>query len=280
MISHKKQLVITGSARSGTSWFSETIAAQHRYRILFEPEHEFNTKNGKLICDRYLDENLSTLAIDNYLKRIFTNSVDCDWIAQLSNRKFKRHLWPFIPKRIIVKFVRCNLAANYIAGHFKIPVIFILRNPYDVIMSQKRVNFPWLYDLSWFKNQDHLCRMIKDTYGYDLREDKKLSAIEKLSLRWCIENSVPFLNDSVHFRVLKYESIKEDVNLFLDICRAYNLDPVSDILEVFKQPSSKTHAKSNIITGKKNESRLSPEEYDILNSYLDMFAIDVYQREH
>jgi len=101
MYRYKNHIVVLGSARSGTSWLSEIMSLQYRYRMLFEPEHEFNTENGKLICDRYITESSTSRDIRRYLKRVFANRVDCDWIAQLSNRKWKRHLWPFIPKKSV-----------------------------------------------------------------------------------------------------------------------------------------------------------------------------------
>lgn len=279
MCKYRKHLVILGSARSGTSWLSEIMALQYRYRMLFEPEHEFRTESGKLICDRHLTTTNASSKIKTYFKRIFSNRVDSDWIAQLSNRKWKRHLWPFIPEKYIIKFVRCNLAANYMANAFKIPVLFVIRNPYDVIASQKRVKFPWLYDLSWFKGQDALCALIKTVYGYDLHEEKELSDFEKLCLRWCIENSVPFLNAEQNFEVIAYETIKGDIEVYLNLCKKYGLKPLSNIKEVFKQPSSKTHRKSEIITGKIPSRKLSASEYGILNTYLDVFKIDSYERE-
>lgn len=280
MRGYNKHVVIVGSARSGTSWLSELMALQHRYRMLFEPEHEFNTKKGKLICDRYVIKGQATPEIRNYLKRVFLNRVDSDWIAQLSNRTWKRHLWPFIPKKFIIKFVRCNLAAHYMANEFKIPVLFVVRNPYDVIASQSRVKFPWLYDLSWFKGQDDLCDIIKTNYGYDLREEKQVSDFETLCLRWCIENSVPFLNETRNVELLKYEIVKDDMGVYLNLCEKYGLKPLSNLNEAFKQPSSKTHQYSDIITGKATSRKLSSEEYSILNSYLDLFKIDLYEREY
>lgn len=277
---YQNHIVILGSARSGTSWFSEIIALQYRYRLLFEPEHEFNTKQGKLICDRYLTEEINTLPINGYLSRVFSNRVDCDWIAQVSNRKWKRHLWPFIPKKIIIKFVRCNLSASYMATHLKIPVVFMIRNPYDVLASQQRVKFSWLYDLSCFKAQDELCGLIKSVYGYDLSKEKQLSNFEKLSLRWCIENSIPFHNENTNFEVLKYETVKADIEVYLKFCKKQGIEPLANINDVFKQPSSKTHPNSEIITGRSPKQKLSREEYRILNSYLDIFKIDFYEREN
>lgn len=280
MSQYQKHIVILGSARSGTSWLSELMALQHRYRMLFEPEHEFNTKNGKLICDRYLINENESNTIEDYLKRVFLNKVDSDWIAQLSNRKWKQHLWPYIPKKFVIKFVRCNLAAHYLSDTFKIPVLFIIRNPYDVIASQNRVKFSWLYDLTWFMSQDGLCDLISTAYGYDLRKAKGLSDFEKLCLRWCIENSVPFLNKTQNFELLKFETVKGNIEVYLELCRKYGLKPLSNIKEVFNQPSSKTHKKSEIITGIVPKIKLSSEEYTILNNYLGIFKIDFYEREY
>ena len=280
MSRNQNHIVILGSARSGTSWLSEIIALQHRYRILFEPEHEFNTEKGKLICDRYLTGSSASNNIKNYFKRVFSNRVDSDWIAQLSNRKWKRHLWPFIPKKFVIKFVRCNLAVSYMTDEFKIPILFIVRNPYDVIASQRRIKFPWLYDLTWFKSQDVLCEVIKINYNYDLRKAKELSDFEKLCLRWCIENSVPFLNKDQNFELLKYETVKGNIEVYLNLCKKYGLKPLSNIKTVFNQPSSKTHKKSEIITGKTSSRKLSSEEYVILNNYLGIFKIHLYEREY
>ena len=280
MQGYHKHIVILGSARSGTSWFSELIALQHRYRMLFEPEHEFNTKHGKLICDQYLTTETSSTAIDRYFKRVFKNKVDCDWIAQISNRKWKRHLWPFIPKKYIIKFVRCNLSAQYIAEKFKIPTVLIVRNPYDVLASQQRVKFPWLYDLGCFIQQEELCDLVLKTYNFDLTKQQELNDLEKLCIRWCIENSVPFLNtNQASFEVYKYEDFKGDINLFKDFCKSYNLKPLDNLSTKFSQPSSKTHPKSTIITGGYVESHFTKEDYKLINQYLDIFKIDLYDRK-
>ena len=108
----------------------------------------------------------------------------------------------------------------------------------------------------------------------------ELSDFEKLCLRWCIENSVPFLNKTQNFELLKYETVKGDIEVYLALCKTYGLKPLSNIRAVFKQPSSKTHRKSEIITGIVPNKKLSSEEYAILNNYLGIFKIDFYEREY
>ena len=170
MKKYNKHLIIVGTGRSGTSWLSEIIATKPRYRMLFEPGHEKRTPNGILICDKLIrNKQEAGEEVIAYLKRVFANKVDCDWIAQISDRRFKRHLWPIIPKKFIIKFVRCNLSAKFINEHFGIPLVHIIRHPYSVIYSQQRVNFPWLYDMTHFAKQENLIALVKEISGIDLR---------------------------------------------------------------------------------------------------------------
>src|SRR5690606_13873919 len=105
-------------------------------------------------------------------KRIFSNRVDCDWIAQNSNRKLKRHLWPFIPKKFVIKMVRGNLAANFMYQHFRMPTINIIRNPYDVLLSQSRVKFPWLYNLEHFKANQDVIELLKKNFDFSFDQEE------------------------------------------------------------------------------------------------------------
>src|SRR5690606_37159442 len=112
----------------------------------------------------------------------------------------------------------------------------------EVLASQRRVKFPWLYDLSWFVSQDLLCDVLLKNYGFDLRKKRSLTDLEKLCIRWCIENSVPFLNEKNRFfEIYKYEDFKEDIKLFLDFCKRHDLKPLDNLDAIFKQPSSKIY---------------------------------------
>ncbi len=277
MARFNKHIIIVGSARSGTSWLAETIAKQHRYRLLFEPDHEFQTKKGHLLCDKWVENFQEVPLAKKYLKKVFSNTVDCDWIAQNSTRKYKRHLWPLIPKKIVIKFVRANLMASTLERDFGIPVIQIIRNPYDVIASQMRVKFPWLFDLEHFKNQPRLVRQIKEQFDYNLLESKLSSEIETLTLRWCIENCE--LEPVSETNKIKYESLCGNVLVFRDMCLKYNLVSIKNLDEQFSKPSSKTHPKSTIL-GAKKASDFNEEQLIEINKLLDIFKISVYERRY
>ncbi len=278
-----KHIAIVGSARSGTSWFSEIIARQFRYRMLFEPEHEFNTDKGKLICDRWLKSKDDSPEAHSYLTKVFQNRVDSDWIGQISNRKYKMHLWPLIPKKYIIKFVRANLSAKYINETFKIPIIHIIRNPYDVLASQQRVKFPWLYNLEHFKNQSELVKLVKEEFNYDLLKDtKEISPLETLTIRWCMENVLTLEQlEPCQYKhlVIKYEDLRNDIQLFLNICKKFDIEPMGNIEKEYKRPSSKTHPKSYINNKEVKDLRFIPEELKKINKILDTFKCDLYPRQ-
>lgn len=278
-----KHIVIVGSARSGTSWLSEVIARQFRYRMLFEPEHEFNTEKGKIICDQWLNNQNDSLEAHKYLIKVFQNRVDSDWIGQISNRKYKMHLWPFIPEKYIIKFVRANLSAKYINEIFKVPVIHIIRNPYDVLTSQQRAKFPWLYNLDHFKNQKELVELVKKHFDFDLLVDTiGITPLETLTVRWCLENILPLkIWEPYQYkhRILKYEDLRNDIQVFLDLCKDFDIKPLTNIEMEYQRPSSKTHPKSTIINKDAKSLKLTSEELQNVNKLLNIFECNLYPQK-
>ncbi len=281
MRSYNKHVIVLGSARSGTSWLSENLAKPYRYRMLFEPEHDERTAKGHVLTDRYFNDAFQApQEAKKYLHNVFQNRVDCDWIAQNSNRKYKRHLWPFIPKKFIIKFVRFNLSGQFLHDQFQIPIIHIIRNPFDVIKSQKRVNFPWLYDFSYFLKQEHLVNLVKEKFEYDLRQIDEKSDIEKLVVRWCLENVIPFeINEipSKNYYVIKHEDLRENINIYKNLCANLNLEVVNNLENEYKKPSSKAHPKS-IVRGERDQRKfMTEDEEDLINNILDKFKQNLYE---
>ncbi|MGC1472575.1 MAG: sulfotransferase domain-containing protein [Psychroserpens sp.] len=277
-----KHIIIVGTARSGTSWLSETMAQTRRYRMLFEPEQETRTKLGYLLCDQWLTKPSDSKAAHNYLKQVFANRVDCDWIAQNSNRNYKMHLWPLLPKKFIIKFVRCNLSAHYMNTAFGIPVVHVIRNPYEVLASQSRVNFPWLVDLSYFKSQKELVAFIQKEFNLDIIISSNYTDLQLKTLRWCIENIIPLhvleVKPSKNYRVVKYEDLVADTNVFCDICEEFNIEYSKDIERIIALPSSKAHSKGTLSNSKTRDSLFSASELKEINMILDIFGMNMYPK--
>jgi len=280
MGSYKKHIIITGSARSGTSWLSETISQAFRYRLLFEPDHPDHVREASFLADRLLVNSDDTKEVNRFLERILGNAIDNDWIAQNSNRKYKMHLWPFLPKKYIIKLIRSNLAMHHISATYNIPIIHIIRNPYHVLFSQRRVRFPWLYDLSIFQSQYDVVALIKEKTGLDIRR-KDFSELQILAIRWAIENIVPlkWQGDFVgQVEVVKYEDLKNDISVYKNLCSIFNLKVIPNIEEVYSKPSSKTHPKSEINRGGQDEvQQFYKIELEEINEVLKAFGGHFYQ---
>lgn len=279
MKSFNKHIIITGSARSGTSWLAETISKTFRYRLLFEPDHENHVPNAKeLLCDKLIEPAKKHKKLDAFLIKIFSNKLDNNWIAQNSNRKYKMHLWPWLPKKFVIKLIRSNLGIKYINKKFQVPVIHIVRNPYDVIFSQNRVKFPWLYKLDYFKEQAILVQMIKEKFEFDICKTN-FTEIEKLAVRWCIENIVLLEHQdefSFQAKVIKYEELKGNIFILKELSRKFNFDLHPEIESIFNKPSSKTHPKSQIINFESPSKKLSDKEHQQVKNILQSFKVTLY----
>ena len=278
---YHKNVIVLGSARSGTSWLSENLAKPFRYRMLFEPEHDERTPKGHLLTDQFFTlENPPSKKALHYLHCVFKNRVDSDWIAQNSNRKYKRHLWPFIPKKIIIKFVRFNLSGAYLAQKFDVPVVHIIRNPLKVIESQKRVMFPWLLDFKFFLQQPHLVDLLKLEFNYDLSTINEKPDAEKLAVRWCIENVIPLQVQrlpSRNFWIVKHEDLRSDISIYKKLCEDLNLDVIENIENEYRKPSSKTHPKSAVHAIVDERSFLDQEEVQKIKNILNTFHQEFYE---
>ena len=280
MSRYNKSIIILGSARSGTSWLSEIIAQQHRYRMLFEPEHEHRTAKGPLLCDAYYPNIKDEVQADRYMRQVLQNRVDCDWIGQISNRKYKRHLWPFIPKKYIIKMVRANLLGATLVETYKVPVIHTIRNPYEVIHSQLRVHFPWLFDLSRFASQPELVDLILKHFQFDIRDYEQLNEEACLTLRWCIENVIPLEVLPIptqHFEIVRHEILSGDIATFRALCTRYDLEPLADLEQRFKNPSSKSHPRSQFLKDDApKRSLLNETQMLAVNGILKQFKTQLY----
>ena len=189
------------------------------------------------------------------------------------------HLLPILPKKYIIKFIRANLSAKYINEEFKIPVIHLIRNPFNVIQSQLKVNFPWLKNLDSFVAQADLVSLIQNEFGFDITNYKSLSTYEIFALRWCIENVIPLeVLEPYGYKslVVKYESLINDMEVFYNICSEFNIDYLKSIQEIYNRPSSKTHPNNTLKLSKKSSDEFSPKQYDGILKILDVFNTKLY----
>lgn len=237
---------IFGSARSGTSWLSETLSKRRGYRLLFEPDQSSHISRAETLMDRLLLSYDNDPVLDSYISDLRKNRVDNNWIAQNSYRKFKAHLWPFMVEKVIIKFVRSNLAISYFLSHFDVPLVYIVRDPYSCLFSQKRVSFPWLYELDLFR-EDPIVHSKLVNQGIDL-DHHDYSNLEKLAIRWGIENLLFREKWLSHpsFNLLRYEDVAGNPDRIRKLIDRIGLKAPENLEKIVGIPSSKTHPKSEL----------------------------------
>ena len=270
---NNKRLIILGSARSGTSWLCETLSRQSRYRLLFEPEHPNHVKQGKFIADHTrfsLDEDFAKF----FFNKVFSNRIDNDWIAQHSYRKYKMHLWPFIPKFFVIKMIRTNLLTSFFLNNYSHPILFVVRNPYQVIHSQNRVKFPWLYDLGVFAKNEKLCSDLYEHTGIVLKCEV-FSDFEKLVIRWGIENCLYALPSHPNLFFHKYEDLKKDHTIIPSLMLKVKMEVPDNLSEIIQKPSSKTHKHSTVFYNT-SDLTLNQDQKNIVKSILSRFPHQYY----
>lgn len=149
-----------------------------------------------------------------------------------------------------------------------------------MIHSQLRVSFPWLFDLSLFTKQTALVNLIKQRFNYDISTYDSLSAVQRLTLRWCIENviSLEVLERPKHkFEVVRHEVLLQDITFFYGVCERFGLEPLSDLELRYKNPSSKMHPRSKILSESSSKSALlDAETMQEINSILNVFKTQLY----
>lgn len=178
--SFESLLFVGGSARSGTTWLQEMIAAQARFRIIFEPFHEQLAPEPLRSVPAYIPPSLTTAPYVSVVENVLRGRVRARWSDQ--------HNHHVVSRRRLIKEIHSNLRLGWLREYFPyFPIVFLLRHPLAVAVSRSRLGWrpsPERYFGDPRLVEDHLdpFRPILATCTNDL--DRRV-------MQWCIENYVP-----------------------------------------------------------------------------------------
>jgi sulfotransferase family protein len=130
-----KTVFLVSLGRSGSTLVAELMNYNNRFRIIFEP---FKPDKVKAFKDfqypTYIDPQEKCSDVFNKFKKIFEGNIRNAW-TDSQNKKF-------ICKYRLIKDIYTNMMLGYISQNFAaMPIIILLRNPYPLIESWKRVNW-------------------------------------------------------------------------------------------------------------------------------------------
>lgn len=224
---HRDTVFIAGSGRSGTTWLSELINHDNRFRFIFEPFHP-----GKVgLCEGFLSKQYLTADFGTTVASRFDanrKNSDSRFATRDSPERSDPHLdtagkilsgrarsrWAdrfnrkFIARRRLVKDIRANLLLGWMKLHFpEMPMVLILRHPCAVADSRLRLG--WRDNLDEVMSQEKLVEDYLKPFEADILAAK--DPFERSVFLWCIENYVPLrqLGDGgIH--IVFYERLLSD----------------------------------------------------------------------
>jgi len=230
--------VIAGFGRSGTTWVQDVIATANSLRAVFEPLHPDVIRGAVEHAHTYRLADDDDPALYDLLRRYFFEDyhsiwvdyrVRWDWLCPRArdltswwrlkrvlrrNIGFKNNYLRYRSQRRfeqrIVKFVRANMMLSWLQVKFDARIVFIVRHPAAVVMSQ--MSSPGVWDpylrIARYRADSRLLEVLDDQTRRLIF--MSLDDVEALSLSWCLENAIA-LKQARESRILvvHYEDILE-----------------------------------------------------------------------
>lgn len=199
---YKEPIWLVGDGRSGSTWVSDLINWDRRYREIFEPFHP------------YIVKRVQDFSLFQYLKPDDTESYLADFLRSVFSGEFK-HLRADVSQPrlfydgLLVKDIFANLLIPWVNQNLPhVRKILLIRNPFAVALSKQRLkDWTWLTEPQLLLEQqplyeDYLAPFeeVIRTVGDDL--------IERHILIWAIIHYIPLMNlDSDDIYILFYEDL-------------------------------------------------------------------------
>ncbi len=303
--------VIAGFGRSGTTWVQDVIAQSNCLRAVFEPLHPGQIGGADAFAHRYVPADSDEEDLYRFLYKFMHGRYHSLWadyrvVATLlrpmrhnfvSSYQIRRYLKHWIRSankigiywnqrrydRRIVKFVRANMMLGWIKSKFDARIVFMIRHPVPVILSQLKSPRAW-------KAQDYIVRYradarLLDAIGDDLRTMlfRDLSDTEGLALCWCIENTIALRQaEQTGIAVIYYEKLLDQGRpQWQRILTALDLDvlPKEDLI---RKPSQQTWGEKskNVELLRKHAAwmdRLDQPTATGIQSVLDAAGVSIYR---
>jgi hypothetical protein len=178
--------LVLGGGRSGTTWLAESIARQHRSRLLFEPFHPrlgAMGAGGRL----FLDPTERSASFERSARRVLSGRVRGPYIDQIKIARLP-------PGRVVKDVHAANLLPWLRVNHPAVPVVYVVRHPIAASLSRLRSDV--FYGIGDYLatpagRQDAENSPVAAWLPlYDAHRDHP-EPLVRLVAEWCIENVYP-----------------------------------------------------------------------------------------
>ena len=239
----RRSILVTGTARSGTTWLGDLIASQVPSRILFEPFNpDLVSAYSRFHYFQYMRPGTENPEFYAFAQKIFTGEIRNRWIDRQNER--------IISKVRLVKEIRVNLALKWLHDNFpEVPIIFIIRHPCAVVLSRMELGWATDRDIEPFLSQLQLVEDYLSSYLDLIRSARNIE--EKHAVIWSVNNLVPLKQfSSDELNVVYYENLCTQPEAELPgIFKTIGYEYSGPIVDTIDRPSQTTRAGSAVVSG-------------------------------
>lgn len=208
-------LLVSGTARSGTTWLAEILARATRSRLMFEPLAPQAVPAGVEIpvfpCPRPHEPQP---ALEAHLRRVFDGRIRDPWIDKQSVT--------CRPRARLVKSVRASFMLGWLAHAFPdLVIVFVTRDPWSVVRSRIDVGWDPGPDLRALLGQSSLLgslgplgdrvRAARERIENGDAEGTTGAIVEANAVLWAVANHIAHadLEEIAAIRI-RYEALRSD----------------------------------------------------------------------
>lgn len=290
-------IVVTGQARSGTTWLAEMLRSLPGYKCINEPlstgsnpevgRHGFDGRNCLKPGDQmpeleaYMEQILTGQMYKSWLWRFEADGATGQLAEQLSNRK------------LIVKFIRAQRMVQWLLDRFDVRgAVHIIRHPCAVVASMR--------EMKWYRQEK-----LREFHGDSMVDQVIISPIpdavrskfapilqrietneEVLAARWCLDHYFLFQHNAREgnghpWTLTSYERLLTEAEQELErILGGFGEEVPDQMRKQFDVPSSS--AANSLETDRiqhqlsKWKEKLDPDQIGRVLQIVDDFGLDFY----
>jgi hypothetical protein len=292
-------IFVVGSGRSGTTWVGDVLGTGSGCVPIFEPLSQ------RLVpqCPRwkqpgpYLRKGTSYPQWEAYFDGVLSGRISNRWTRQDYRRMPKllarrpltgrigvrlaemQYRWQKMRgRRYLVKEVHGNLALAWLQSYTSARLVYLVRHPCAVVGSRLRLpEHTWLFDMDEILGEPELMKDHLEPFRTTI--SGATTALERLTVSWCIENLVPLTQSKSHdWLCCFYEDFLSDrEEVFARLFRWLGLLPTSVTKEalglVVSSPTHDPH------TTRPWHAPLSEAEGECVLRICDAFGLRLYGRQ-
>lgn len=128
----KRAVILSGEARSGTTWLGERLCAGYPFRTMFEPLHpKYVQEAASFWKVPFLPADINAPLHKSFMDSVLTGRFCDHWIDKYNFQTQDKYR--------LVKFIRANVLLPWLQANYpRTPIIMLIRHPIAVAVSKTR----------------------------------------------------------------------------------------------------------------------------------------------